>query len=133
LKPKDFSDQPRTLGEHLRQRRFELGLLQRDAAVLIGVSTDSYRAWETDRIRPRARSWRAIIGFLGYDPNRQPKTLGERLSAKRRVLGWTQRELAAHFGWDEVTIYRYLRGEWKPTGERKRLLEEFLLRDDPLI
>jgi DNA-binding XRE family transcriptional regulator len=65
LKPKDFPDDPKTLGEHLKKRRVEQRMLQREAAPLVGVSVDTYRGWELDRIRPYAASWRAVIGFLG--------------------------------------------------------------------
>jgi DNA-binding XRE family transcriptional regulator len=68
LKPKDWTDEPVTLGEHLKKRRRELRLLQREAASKIRVATDTYRFWETGRTRPYAASWRAIIEFFGYDP-----------------------------------------------------------------
>lgn len=66
---KGFSENPQTLGEHLKKRRIERGLRQRDAAGVLGVSVDTYSGWETDRVRPHAASWRAVIGLLGYDPN----------------------------------------------------------------
>ncbi len=126
LKPKDYSENPQTLGQHLKKRRFERALLQRDVAALLGVSVETYGGWEVDRIGPYAGSWRCIIGFLGYDPNPLPQTLGERLSAKRRSLGWSQRRTAAHFGWDETTIRRYERGQWEPKDARLQQLISFL-------
>jgi DNA-binding XRE family transcriptional regulator len=39
---------PRTLGEHLKKRRCELGLRQKDAAQLLGVNEFTYLGWEKD-------------------------------------------------------------------------------------
>jgi len=87
LKPKDFRENPRTLGECLKKRRLEQGLLQRQTAAQIGVSVDTYRRWEMDQVAPYAPAWRRIISFLGYDPGPPPQTLGEQLRNRRRVLG----------------------------------------------
>src|SRR5215472_8116950 len=46
------SKEPVTLGQHLRKRRFELGLRQADSAVKLGVTCKTLSDWETDRIRP---------------------------------------------------------------------------------
>lgn len=47
-----------------------------------------------------------IIKFLGYDPFPEPQTLGERLAAKRRMLGLSRKELAKRLGVDEETLAR---------------------------
>jgi transcriptional regulator with XRE-family HTH domain len=122
----DYSENPHTLGQHLKKRRIERGLLQCDAAALMGVSVDTYGGWERGRIRPYAGSWRVVIDFLGYDPHQPPETIGEQLKAKRRALGWSQARLAAHLGWDETTVYRYERGDRKPRGECLAQLTSFL-------
>lgn len=46
---------PQTLAERLRKRRHELGLLQRQAAALLGVAETSYYAWERGRNQPSVR------------------------------------------------------------------------------
>ena len=126
LKPKDWLDEPTTIGEHLRKQRKLRGLLQKDVAAQIGCSTDSYRGWEQDRIRPSAASWAAIVRFLGFAPSRPPITLGERLKAKRRALGWSERQAADYFGWDDTTLYRCERGLRAPTGKRLQQVNAFL-------
>jgi transcriptional regulator with XRE-family HTH domain len=118
-KPKGWTDDPVTLGGHLKKTRRERGLLQREVASKLGVALDTYRFWETDRTRPRAASWARIIGWLGYDPAPELETIGERLRAKRRALGWTEAEVAAHFGWDDATVRRY----------ELRWLQVFLAKD----
>lgn len=48
---------PKTLGEHLRKRRIQLGLLQRDVAKNVGVALSTFMTWERGQagsaIRPR--------------------------------------------------------------------------------
>jgi transcriptional regulator with XRE-family HTH domain len=117
---------PRTLGEHLKRRRTGLGLLQREAAARVGVDEDTFRLWEIDRTKPRSKAWAGIIQFLTYDPHPEPDTLGERLKAKRRALGWSQARLAAHLGWDEATVYRFERGDRQPKGKWLAQLAAFL-------
>lgn len=51
-KPKDYSKAPQTLGEHLKKRRRDLGLLQREAAAALGIAIETYINWEKDRTRP---------------------------------------------------------------------------------
>ena len=60
-KPDGYTEHPETLGEHLRKRRMDLGLFQRQAAAEIGVSTATLWNWSTaTATRPFAtgpRSW----------------------------------------------------------------------------
>lgn len=42
LEAKDYSEEPQTLGQHLKKRRRELGLLQREAAAQMRVVTETY-------------------------------------------------------------------------------------------
>jgi len=85
LRPKDYSQEPQTLGEHLKKRRKELGLLQREAAARMGVSTETVVNWENDKTRPVPAQFRPLIAFLGYDPCPPSRTLAERVAAKQRV------------------------------------------------
>ena len=79
---------------------------KKEAAKLIGVDEFTYLNWEKDRRAPLIRHWPALIDFLGGDPNPEPRTLGERMKAKRRQMGWTTRMAAAAAGVDEGT-WRY--------------------------
>jgi len=40
-KPKDYFETPQTWGEHLKKRRRELGLHQREAAAHMGIPTET--------------------------------------------------------------------------------------------
>jgi DNA-binding XRE family transcriptional regulator len=66
-RPKELTEEPVTLGDHLRRRRFELGLYQKDVAVQIGVTASTIWNWEhgwtiNKRFVP------IIVDFLGYCP-----------------------------------------------------------------
>lgn len=62
-----ISKEPVRLGDHLRRRRLELGLYQKDVAIQIGVTTSTIWNWEHGwtidlRYIPR------VIEFLGFNP-----------------------------------------------------------------
>jgi DNA-binding XRE family transcriptional regulator len=99
-RPKDYSEFPQSLGQHLKWRRRVCRLLQREAADTLGVSVETYNNWEKDRTRPVASQFRSLIEFLSYDPSSPPETLAERLKAKRRALGATFDQVARHLDWD---------------------------------
>lgn len=44
------------------------GLLQKEVAVLLGVSEDSITYWENERSHPQVQFYPAIINLLGYYP-----------------------------------------------------------------
>lgn len=129
LKPKDYVDDPKTLGQHLKKRRRELGLLQREVAARLGCNVFTYANWEKDKTQPVASQFRPVIDFLGYDPSPEPVTLAERLQAKRRQLGVTFSQVAWHLGWDESTLARYLNGTWRMPADRGASLKALLASD----
>lgn len=104
--------QPQTLGEHLKHRRLELKLTQKEAGQQIGAASDvTYLHWEKDQTDPPFESLPAIMAFIGYDPFPQPKDLPEQLLAKRRKAGWSIRQAAAKLGVDPGTWGGWERGE----------------------
>jgi DNA-binding XRE family transcriptional regulator len=70
--PKSQSEQyPKainSLGDHIRSRRLDLKLLQRQVAEQVGVNGATITIWERDASAPVIRFMPAIIKFLGYDP-----------------------------------------------------------------
>src|SRR5258708_33464646 len=109
-KQRDYSEDPQNLGEHLKKRRKELGLLQREAGERMGVSAETVANWEKDKTKPVATQFRPVLAFLGYDPTPTPQTLAHPLAAKQRTLGASRAEVARHLGWDPGTLTRYLNG-----------------------
>jgi len=45
---------PKTLGDKIRNRRIELGLLQNELAEMVGVSEDTIRNWEKNNCLPNS-------------------------------------------------------------------------------
>jgi transcriptional regulator with XRE-family HTH domain len=74
LRAKDYFENPQTLGQHLKKRRRQLGLLQREAADRMGVSADTVVNWESDKTKPMTAQFRPVATFLGYDPTPEPQT-----------------------------------------------------------
>jgi transcriptional regulator with XRE-family HTH domain len=129
-KPKDYSETPVSLGEHLKKRRRELGLLQREVAVRMGIGTDTYANWEKGKTEPVASQFRPVVAFLGYDPTPTPSTLAARLQAKRRTLGVTFSQVARYLGWNTGTLARYLNGTWRMPPDRAKVFEAFLAAEE---
>jgi transcriptional regulator with XRE-family HTH domain len=129
LKPKETDFEPRTLGEHIRSRRLELGLSQKAAAGRLGTSWRTAFNWEKGNSKPAVESIPAIIEFLGYDPfPNDAKSLPDRLIATRCAQGWTIKEAARQLGVDEGTW-----GEWERKGSipwkrYQRMVEDFLTK-----
>jgi transcriptional regulator with XRE-family HTH domain len=110
-RPKAYSENPQTLGEHLKKRRLTLGLTQRVAAQVLGVNPWTVLNWETGRTVPPIRWLPAILRFLGYGPFPPPTTVGERLLHVRRQHGWSTSEAARQLGVDRTTWQDWERGE----------------------
>jgi DNA-binding XRE family transcriptional regulator len=97
----------------------ELGLFQRDLRERFQLEKETYANWEKDRCYPAMKHWPGIIEFLGYDPNPEPKTIGERLLAYRRQYGLSRVALARQLGVDETTLWRWEVGQRQPECERR--------------
>lgn len=118
LKPVPYEREPRTLGQHLKKRRLELGLLQRDLRTRFKLEKETYANWEKDRCYPAIKHWPAIIQFLGCDPNLEPNTLGKRLLAYRRRYGISRKALATILAVDEATLWRWEIDIGKPKSRK---------------
>ncbi len=68
LSKKGLIDHPRSLGQHIRNRRFTLGLSQEQVARELGSLRKVYDRWERDERQPIVFEWQGILSFLGYYP-----------------------------------------------------------------
>ena len=94
------------LGDHIRARRLDLGLLQKDVAEIIGVTTDTITNWEKNRTKPMYWHYPRITEFLGYCPFERLNYIGERLRRNRFYQGLSQDEMAQRLGTDPRTLSR---------------------------
>jgi DNA-binding transcriptional regulator YiaG len=67
-KPAHYPANPKTLGEHIRKKRMDLRLLQREVAEIIGVNACTIHNWECSHLRPNALYIPRIIAFLERHP-----------------------------------------------------------------
>ncbi len=66
--PSAYPQTLKTLGDHLRKRRLDLKLLQREVAQKLGVGESSIYNWENNLTKPALRYIPKIVKFLGYAP-----------------------------------------------------------------
>ena len=97
-----------TIGDHLRKRRLNLGLFQRQVGELLGVDETTINNWEIHGTQPGIRFIPRIIVFLGYNPLPAVRTLGERIRRCRRSLGLSIVSLAKQLKIDYSTL-----GAWE--------------------
>jgi transcriptional regulator with XRE-family HTH domain len=125
--PKAYPRELRTLGDHLRKRRLDLGLLQRGVALILGVEEATIWNWEKNYSSPKLHYIPRIIKFLGYVPIKvESKTLGERIVNYRRLSGITQKGLAKSLGVDPSTLGRWERDKGRPLKRHMAKLTTFL-------
>jgi DNA-binding XRE family transcriptional regulator len=93
--PSQYPKQINTLGDHIRARRLDLNLLQRQVAAQIRVRALTITNWESNESPPETHFIiPAIIEFLGYDPLPSGSSLPERLATRRPIhrgkwpIGW---------------------------------------------
>jgi len=114
-----------TLGEHLRARRLDLKLHQREVAALLSVNEASVWTWENNRTKPELRFIPRITEFLGYSPFTLSHSIGERLRNCRLRMGLSQKELAKMLEVNESSIRNWESGRTHPTGRYLKLLGLF--------
>ena len=111
----------------VKKKRLELNLTQKQAGERLGVTSFTIINWENGLRKPAIEHVPAICRFLGYDPEPPtPKTLPERLAAKRRELGWTQRVAAKKLGVDPCTWSDWERGGTIMATAHRRMIARFL-------
>ncbi|MHB8843036.1 MAG: helix-turn-helix transcriptional regulator [Candidatus Aquicultor sp.] len=110
----------KTIGDHIKKRRVELELFQKDVAHILGVKKESIYNWENNHNSPKIYVLPKIIEFLGYVPFELPKeTMGDRVRAYRYKHGLSQRRLAELLGIDKTTVRDWERNKHSPS---KKLL-----------
>lgn len=108
LNKKGFKAAPKTLGNHLLNRRLSLGLRQEDVASRLGTQREVYERWEQDKRLPVVSEWPGLIEFLGSYPDLDLG--GNPILKARRLLGLTQKELARKLHIDDDRLRQLEQG-----------------------
>lgn len=105
-----------TLGDHIRKRRLDRGLLQKEAGRILGVDTTTVYNWENSQCSPRLCLIPKIVQFLGDSPfpSESAGTLGEGIKAYRLVHGLSQKKLAKVLRIDPTTLARWEKSRSRP-------------------
>ena len=119
-----------TIGDHIRKRRLDLGLFQRQVATQIGVDEASVWNWEKGGMKPEIRHLPAIISFLDYNPLSEPDDLPAGLIWARSSRGLSRESCARMLGVDPSTLARWETGRRKPAGRHLDAVKT-LLKTDP--
>ena len=127
-KPVEYPKQINSLGDHIRARRLDLKLLQKQVANQIGVHEQTITGWERNATVPEVRYIPAIIRFIGYDPQPPADSIPQRLAAARTTLGLSQRKMAAKLGVDPATLMGWEAGHHHPTGKSLNLIARVVQR-----
>ena len=125
-KPANCPHKINNLGGHIRARRLDLKLLQRQVADQIGVHEMTITLWEGNATVPEVRYMPAIIQFLGYNPLPAASSLSERLATTRRMLGLSQRKMARKLGVDPATLTGWEAGRHQPNRKSMELIGKVL-------
>jgi DNA-binding transcriptional regulator YiaG len=115
-----------TIGDHIRKRRLDLGLFQRQVAAQIGVDEDSVWNWEKGGMKPEIRYLTGIMSFLGYNPLPEPESLPSRLVWARSSRGLSRVSCARMLGVDPSTLARWETGRGKPSRRHLGVVKTLL-------
>jgi DNA-binding XRE family transcriptional regulator len=66
--PPGYPESLETVGDHIRKKRMDFRLTQKEVAEGLGVNKDTIRFWENSKARPSLVNIPKIIEFLEYDP-----------------------------------------------------------------
>src|SRR2546426_2871618 len=96
----------KTVGDHIANRRIDLGISQQEAARRMDLAIGSLVNWENDHTGMDPSACPKIIDFLGYNPLTEPKSRGEAVKRERLSRGLSVRRLAVMTGVAADTIRR---------------------------
>ena len=100
-----------TFGDHIKQKRLEKEILQKEVAEIIGVDEATIHNWEVGKIaRVPTKCALPVTKFLGYCPVETFTHEGQRLSTFCRYAGISQKKLSSMIGSDESYIYNWEKG-----------------------
>jgi DNA-binding XRE family transcriptional regulator len=120
-------DEASSIGLHIKKKRLDLKLLQKDVALMVGVTEESIMHWETNRYPPQLQFYPGIIKFLEYNPFAvETETLGGKVKNYRFLNGISHKKMGKLVGVDGATISTWETGKHEPQGANLTRLSELL-------
>ncbi|MBA4801372.1 MULTISPECIES: helix-turn-helix transcriptional regulator [Euryhalocaulis] len=117
-----------SLGEQIKWRRRQLGMRQKDVAELLGVNVWTVGNWEKGVCGPQIEHWPRVIEFLGRDPFRKPRSLGEHILREMRARGLSYKAFAKEIGMSPKTLAKIAKDEYGVIDPRVRFACHALCR-----
>lgn len=128
--PKPIANAPlslTTVGDHIKLKRLELGLLQKELAVIIGASSGAISRWEQNLTEDiPVKFIPNVTLFLTYCPIESFSNLGEKIFLYRKHLGLSQKQLSAKAGIDPSCLLTCENGRRTPKKDTCVKLEQIL-------
>ena len=116
-----------SIGLHIKKKRLDLKLRQKDVALMVGVTEECIMYWETDFAKPQIQHAPKIIKFLGYNPYvMETETLGGKVKNHRLLHGLSHKKMGGIVGVDGATISTWETGKFTPDGANLTRLKEIL-------
>jgi len=117
------------VGEHIRMKRLQLGLIQKDVAKIINVSEDTITFWENQKASPMIHHYPNIISFLGYNPvGAMDGSLGDQLRSFRVLNGLSSKELGKLLRVDASTIRSWETNMIIPSAKNLKKIDKMILK-----
>ena len=121
---KGYPLHPISIGDHIKKRRMDLRLLQKELADLCNVSEDTIVNWENNKGEPKIMHYPNIISFLGFFPFEiDSSTIGGKILRYRYQHGLSQRKFARIIGVDATTIANWESNRRAPSKYSKESLK----------
>ena len=113
-----------SLGDHIRKRRLDLGMHQKELAAIVNATTSTVTNWKKNRTNTRLYLILKIIQFLGYNPLQgDASTLGEKIRRNRILRGLSLRKLAKEMGVDPGTLSNWEKKEGGSSAKHQKILK----------
>jgi DNA-binding XRE family transcriptional regulator len=126
LKPIQLEENS-SLGLHIKKKRLDLRLRQKDVALLVGVTEECIMYWETGFAQPQIQYAPKIIEFLGYNPyGVETESLGGKVKNYRLLHGLSHKKMGRIVGVDGATISTWETAKHEPQGTNLTRLNELL-------
>jgi transcriptional regulator with XRE-family HTH domain len=124
--PETYPRQLVTWGDHLRKKRLDQKLFQKDVAKILRTNVTTIYNWEKNYTTPELVFMPRIIKFLGYAPYFSScRNLGEKIVRYREYLGLSQEALARHLGIGPGILKRWEKNESKQKDKQLCNLNHF--------